>query len=91
MYAAIFSNLSIYNCNLKRLAKRIEYQAEVYTAKSLALAGRCQTSFNLGGLKALAWNLASAEPRDIGTKLGLLRDSAGLINSQNYIALCHLY
>ena len=41
LYAAIYSDPDIYECNVKRIAKRLEKQAKVFTDESTFLYGTC--------------------------------------------------
>ena len=92
MYAAIFSDPYIYNCNLKRLAKRIDYQTGVYMGKASAISSRCSTSFNLGLLKEKAGDLYNARnPGEFKTNLEYLKNSADNLKNQNMGADCRLY
>jgi len=91
MYAAIFSDSEIYNCNLRRLAKRIQNQADVFTAKSLEMGKRCPVSFNLGSLKQAAGDLSNANGIIVKDKLIQLKGSAEIIKSQNMGVSCHLF
>ncbi len=92
MYAAILSDPYIYNCNLKRLAKRIVYQTEVYMGKSSAVSSRCSVGFNLGSLKYDAEGLYSARnPGKTRDNLANLKSSADILKNQNMWAECKLF
>jgi len=52
MYASIFSDYNIYNCNIKRLASRLKYQIIIYEDKLNALRARgCNTNMDFAALK----------------------------------------
>lgn len=96
MYAAIFSDPVIYNCNLKRLAKRIGYQVDVYNAKAIEIGKRCSDTFSVSSLGASADALYDAKlPGDIKNALFAsqtsLADSAEQIKSINAQSRCHLF
>lgn len=86
MYAAIFSEPRIYECNLKRLAKRLSYQVDVYKGKMLLLNSRpgCSVSVNLDALKTKAQSIASS------VDLANLKQEADSVSSQNS-GYCRLF
>ena len=92
MYAAMFSDPVIYNCNLKRLAKRIDSQIDVYMGKASALSSRCGASFNLASLRIAAEGLYDARnPGETKNGLNDLKGSADLLKNQNMGAECKLF
>jgi hypothetical protein len=55
MYAAIFSEPEIYDCNVKRLAKRLINEAEIYSGKRILISAKgCDVSFTPEQLKSNA-------------------------------------
>ncbi len=61
LYAGIFSDKATYNCNLQRLAKRLNIQCSVYEEKTRSLSARgCSTIFNLEPLKRKSDEIAVA-------------------------------
>lgn len=92
MYAAIFSDPTIYNCNLKRLGKRIEYQTKVYDEKVASILSRCSDTFGLSSLRTIAGALYSERSSGaIGDRLIALKASSDIINDQNRRAQCKLF
>jgi len=90
LYAAIFSDPDIYNCNLKRLASRLSHETDVYSIKARDLSSRhCRTSFNLQSLKS------AAEAIKTGTitsnQLLDLENAAQTLERENNIADCSLF
>ena len=68
MYAAIFSDPILYECNIKRIASRIKLEVYVYQKKALALRQRgCNSVYDLNPLKNAAENLFKnpSNPRQI--------------------------
>ncbi len=62
MYAAIFSDKESYECNLKRLMKRLEKISLIYRDKADIIAGKCDTNLksDLTALISVAKNLESS-------------------------------
>jgi len=55
MYAAIFSDPVLYECNVQRLASRIYTESEIYEKKAILLAQKnCNTAYNLDSIKDAA-------------------------------------
>ena len=91
MYASIFSEREIYNCNLRRLSSRITGQAQIYEEKARALSGKgCSTAFNLAPLKTAADTVSGSTPPTDG-QLNTLWQTSQNIKSQNNVADCNLF
>ena len=62
MYAAIFSDKEIYECELKRLMKRVGHLALLYKDKSVFISqtAGCESNLNLLGLNDLTTSLESS-------------------------------
>ncbi|MCX8194278.1 MAG: hypothetical protein N3G19_02880 [Candidatus Pacearchaeota archaeon] len=89
MYASIFSDKEIYNCNLKRLAFRLYLETSIYEEKNKALAQKgCSVYFNLAPLKQVALELSSSVSE---SKLNQLWQIAQQIKRQNEMAHCSLF
>jgi len=86
MYAAIFSNSEIYECQIKRLMQRVENLALLYEDKANFVSKRgCNSNLNLLKLKNAAENLGSS------ANLKLVSDIAADINDVNKFADCKLW
>jgi hypothetical protein len=88
MYAAIFSSYENYNCNLKRLAKRAQFEAEIYRNKVFSLNLRdCNVMFSLDQI-----NPATEQILQNNFQGGLIawKDAADIIDNQNG-GVCKLY
>ncbi|MEM4640917.1 MAG: hypothetical protein QXW65_00095 [Candidatus Pacearchaeota archaeon] len=57
MLGAIFSSKELYDCNVKRIASRLEAQIEVYEEKRRMMAQRCTSMINLERLEQKASRL----------------------------------
>ncbi|MEM4703038.1 MAG: hypothetical protein QXP53_00945 [Candidatus Pacearchaeota archaeon] len=81
LLGAIFSSRDLYNCNLKRLAKRILLEVNVYREKQRIMAERgCAAEMNLESLEQAASNVrASANENN----LNALYQVAKEIKNQN--------
>lgn len=89
MYASIFSDKEIYNCNLKRLASRLYSEASIYEEKAKALLQRgCSVSFNLVALKQASSELSSSVSE---SRLNQLWQVANQLKQQNDMASCSLF
>lgn len=65
MYAAIFSNKDIYECQLKRLMKRVEQLSLLYIEKAELISPKsCDSNLNLIGLKSATSSLTSSSSID---------------------------
>ena len=60
MYAAIFSEQAVYECQLKRLMKRLSELAKIYSGKAIFISDKCNSDLNLVGLISSANNLQSS-------------------------------
>lgn len=87
MYAAIFSDPEIYNCSMKRIGKRIEYQVDVYDGKVASILSRCNDVFNLGALGQSADYVS----QNGESGLSNLQASAQTVHNQNMMAQCKLF
>ncbi|MCX6748852.1 MAG: hypothetical protein NT076_04575 [Candidatus Pacearchaeota archaeon] len=83
MYAAIFSSPEIYECNIKRLAKRLLQQALIYEDESRFLSGTCGTANAIGLISV-------ARIQDSGSLIAL-KEIAKDVNKQNEAAECKLW
>jgi len=85
MYAGIFSNKDIYECNVKRLMKRLEKQALLFNNEINFLTGKCGNPSNFIQLSSLARSLKSS--RD----LLLVYNIAKEVEKQNEASECKLW
>lgn len=89
MYAAIFSDPVLYECNLQRLASRLYIETEVYQKKALALNQRgCDVTYNLASLKKASKDVFN-DPRS--AQLSTLETAASSIKNQNSWSKCALF
>jgi len=89
MYASIFSDGEIYDCNIKRLASRLSYQISIYKEKATALNGReCSADFDLNSLKQNAEELKTNINQNT---INSLKQSSESVAHQNNIADCKLF
>jgi len=85
MYAAIFSNPELYECQIIRLMKRLSQLAEIYSEKAVFISEKCDSNLNLAGLINSANSLTnSIELRS----MGVLVDD---IKNNNDNAMCSLW
>lgn len=95
MYAAIFSDPEIYNCTLKRIVKRLNYQVDIYDTKVMALNTRqCSISINsanLNGLKQKANTILESTGQIPLTKLNDLKSVAQTLDNLNTQSSCSLF
>jgi hypothetical protein len=80
MYAAIFSDVDVYECQLKRLMQRIEQLSLIYGDKAMLIRSQgCDFEINtdLSDLNALAGNLDESE------YIGVLLTKADILNDKN--------
>ena len=86
MYAAIFADSDVYECQLQRLMKRVGNLALLYNNKAdfISRAG-CYSNLNLISLSSLAGNLDSSED------LVLINSIVEDINKKNDLASCKLW
>lgn len=91
LYASIFSSRDLYNCNLQRLASRLNSQAIIYKEKAIALSQKgCSATFNLESLKLNSEALSKASTVN-EILMASLWQSAKQVSQQNDIADCSLY
>jgi len=90
MYAAVFSDVSVYRCNLKRLLARADSISDIYQQKSYRLAADCEMYGINNALAAFKSEVASLksslspDPRTIVTE-------ANKLDNENNIARCPIY
>ena len=83
MYAAIFSDKFVYNCNLKRLASRLNIQAAIYEEKAKALMGKgCTVQYNLEDIMAKSKDIATTKYVS-ENQIANLEGAANLLDSAN--------
>ncbi len=88
MYAAIFSDNDVYECQLKRLMKRVAELSVIYADKADFISGKgCHSALKdeLLSLREMALNL------DSSGNLASLRNIADEIKSKNDVASCKLW
>jgi len=88
MYAAIFSNKTIYECQIKRLMSRVGEISSLYASKELLINGKgCQNDIgsNLGELSGLANELNKSN------ELEIVKIEADMINQKNNAGVCQLW
>jgi len=87
MYAGIFSNPEIYECNVKRLMKRISAQAILYGDESYFINNKCGAvaKEELAGLSSSASSLTSS------SGLQAVANVAKDVNEKNIAASCELW
>jgi len=86
MYAAIFSNRNLYECQVRRLMKRVESLASLYDKKSILIRPKnCNSGINLLPLITHANNL------DESNKLEVMAPIVNQIKQQNDFEYCKLW
>jgi len=86
MYAAIFSDSGVYECQLKRLMQRTKQLASIYNEKAIFISrAGCDSNLNLLELSNLADNLEDSS--DLFPMAGIVED----IQEKNEIADCSLW
>ena len=91
MYAAIFSNNEIYNCNLKRLASRLKIQTMIYEEKAIALSQRnCNVNYNLQPLKKATQDIIDTNKIEKAHLLSL-KNTANSLEQLNRGSMCQLF
>jgi len=89
MYASIFSDKQIYECNVKRLASRLYSEASVYDERTRALASKgCTATYNLAALKKAATDVSSSASQ---SNLNSLYQASQVIQNQNNVGDCSLF
>jgi len=82
MYAAIFSDVDSYECNLIRLNKRIEKLANLYNSKADFISGKCDTNLK-SDLSLLASSARTFRDSSDLTILKLISDEVKNKNEDN--------
>jgi len=89
LYASIFSDPEIYNCNVKRLASRLKIQTRIYREKAIGLSRKgCSANFNLEQLGNSANSLSETLTQN---NINDLWEAAQQLKRQNEIADCALF
>lgn len=88
MYAAIFSDKKIYECNFKRLMKRLVQESLIYEDEADFLTGKCGSSINLIQLIGKATALQKSYTPE---SLNLLIIAAEEAEKQNEASECKLW
>ncbi len=86
LYAAIFSDKDIYECNVKRLMKRLSQQAGIFSDETNFLAGKCG-AINPGMINIIGL----AGSIDSSGKLNIILDAAREVDKQNEASICKLW
>jgi len=86
MYASIFTDPEVYECQLKRLMKRTGHLALLYKNKAAFISRKgCYSNLNLLALSNFANSLENSQ--DIGSMVSLVED----IKDKNDLAECRLW
>jgi len=88
MYAAIFSNKTIYECQIKRLMSRVGELSSLYSSKELLINGKgCQNDLgsNLGEFSGLVNSLKKS------SELEIIKMEADSISEKNNAGVCQLW
>jgi hypothetical protein len=86
MYAAVFANPEIYECQLKRLMQRVENLALIYRDKAMFISGTgCHSNLNLLDLVNAAGSLSKSE------ELTIINNIVEEIKEKNDLAGCALW
>lgn len=92
LYASIFSDTNLYNCNVQRVASRLYYETSVYEEKAKALTQRgCSATFNIAPLKNAAKNIAEKTTSISQQDMQSLATASQTIEQQNDYADCDLF
>lgn len=87
MYAAIFSDPQLYNCNLKRLMARLSSETDIYEKKAIALGRKnCNTAYNLMPIRSAAESVF-----DNPGNIAQLEQAATILKTTNNMADCALF
>ncbi|MCL6500468.1 MAG: hypothetical protein K6T16_00330 [Candidatus Pacearchaeota archaeon] len=87
MYAAIFSDPVLYNCNLKRLMARLGSETDIYEKKAVALSQKnCNAAYNLAPIRS-----ATEAVFDNPGNLAQLEQAAKVLEGTNRISDCTLF
>ncbi|MFH1365161.1 MAG: hypothetical protein ABIH28_01085 [archaeon] len=86
MYAAIFSDAAVYECQVKRLMQRVEQLSLLYRDKDALVSQKeCNSNLNLVSLATLARNLEDSR------ELNVINNIAKEIKIENEYADCRLW
>jgi hypothetical protein len=86
MYGAIFASYDIYECNVKRLGKRLGYQAELISKQASFISGKCETNLlDLSGIAVSGKKIKNSQD------LLLIKDSADNADRANMAGECKLW
>ncbi|MDD5023438.1 MAG: hypothetical protein PHU63_04680 [Candidatus ainarchaeum sp.] len=85
MYAAIFSEKGIYECQVKRLMKRLGELSLLYRDKATLISNKCPSNLNLELLSVAAGNIQDSKSLSVVGKI------AEDINKNNEIAYCKIW
>lgn len=88
MYAAIFSDSNVYECQVKRLMSRVGEISSLYMDKELLTEKKgcdSNTGADLGELSGLAENLNNSDD------LGIIKMKADLVDEDNNARICLLW
>jgi hypothetical protein len=85
MYAAVFSDPEIYECQLNRLMKRLSELATIYQGKAIFISDKCNSDLNLEGL------IASAKALSNSQSLGSVSSIVYEIKDKNDNSICRLW
>ncbi|MFH1787683.1 MAG: hypothetical protein ABH811_02750 [archaeon] len=86
MYAGIFSDFDIYECQVKRLMQRTDNLAQLYHEKALFLSNKgCESNLDLVSLSNLANKLEDS------SDLSLIKEFVEEIDYKNSIGDCRLW
>jgi len=86
MYAAIFADKPLYECQLKRLMERAEQLSLLYKNKAILISRKeCNSNLNLASLGSAAGNFASS--RDLVSTSTIANE----IKQENELAECRLW
>jgi hypothetical protein len=88
MYAGIFADSELYECQFRRLMKRTSSLAQLYEEKSLFIMSYCHTNLNLIGLRERADALAGTSSRLMqGEVIDIMKE----VERANRMANCKLW
>ena len=87
MYAAVFSDASVYECQVQRLMKRIEQLSLLYREKERIIPESCNSDLraDLITMSNLAGSLQNSE------SLRLVKNSADVLQNKNDLSACSLW
>jgi len=89
MLAAIFSSEEVYNCNLKRLAARIDLEIDIFNKKKQALSEKgCSSFVNFERLRQAATDLRMRINQD---SIREFYNAAESVKSSNENSECHIF